>query len=1142
MTDTMTFVTTNVPRVSYMAMPRERLFGSGANQSAFRPLSESNNPARTPDNSESAHRLPMSLSALVHSLRQYNQPNNLANTTPNPTLNPSPISTLNPTPNPTANPANSNPTPNPASNASIRSELTASLNRLQGFMENSIDETLNIIERSDSARTSPMYSSMNVLREFPLLRNPTNASSRRLHMTPPTNSLVRNPQVHSHGARPSGDCSYTTSHGSRVQQWLNNNDDNPNGSQPPGPRQPSQAPQTPQGGHSRQDPPQDINIEQRFDSIGSMMRDSRIRLLNLITEFTEFSTIRRILQHYQQQRNTQANPNTTEASGERINPHSPIVTGIFSSDDGSDSDRDMFSPLPLHIYRTRNWNASSIPPPPPYSSSFGNGFEPTQTSSISMHIDNEDRHFRRNLLPNAEEQDYFPHGLEAATSVFTSLNYPSFANVFRSSTQLDSNAPSTSRQAQQSVPAPTEQTVPPQTELRQTEHPAQEPTPDQSEEPVQGSSNQPELRQSQQLLQRLAQQLIQRTRTSSAPALEGSQRDNAGESAFVKVTRGVQAIKQHTEALVTLCSTNVSRPPLRQLRRMWEDLRRVIVTIHQPSSAGRGPASCFSLSAHTRCRLLNFISSSLTDRNRNSRNRASNDSASTRAQTSHRQVATNPSGSNVPTTSQSDSGASCSQTNTEPSTSSGSRHGIAPRSRHLRTNPLSSRLHNSNFGFSPQDLNQSMRRRIRSLVLNRLRHTSIQRSHLSRGHRRSLRNRSPYRQELEISRDTIRFHARRVLALMFNTMMQCLEAEHLGTQIIVMLRSLKKALGLTCLLLMSQPFPNESHRSHAAAQGTTSNTPESQTSTSNSPATNMEESEANEGTAPAAPAPDAPAEPQPSSSWIDRIAIQISAANRNTSSKAKKRQERYNIFKRSQALRNRNPSIRSHSSKKAPSNKIPAATGSGTGLSSEKSEDGSVARHRPVEDNAVPSTSGLQRGNDPANSSENNPSPTPGRSSQLNARRFYSRMLFRRYLYNYGFMRDTTNVLRTPENQRTQNSSDVEFQNFSPVSGPRILSVRGGSSTRSDNNTVNVVIDSFISNVPIVRVNDVPVSEVQQDPRINAFPQPPTPPYPSREQPVIPQVIILLNCAFPSKFYTLNKMPASFPFCAISSFHIFSRI
>lgn len=1118
MTDTMTFVTTNVPRVSYMAMPRERLFGSGANQSAFRPLSESNNPTRTPDASEStlqAHsdplrassvppddRLPTSFSALVQSLRQSNPTNNRANTTPNPTsnptLNPSPISTLNPTSNPTPNPT-PNPVPNPVSNASIRSELTASLNRLQGFMENSIDETLNIIERNDSARTSPMYSSMNVLREFPLLRNPTNASSRRLHMTPPTNSFVRNPQVHSHGARPSGDCSYTTSHGSRVQQWLNSNNDNPNGSQPPGPSQP------PLPGHARQDPSQDVNIEQRFDSIGSMMRDSRIRLLNLITEFTEFSTIRRILQHYQQQRNTQANPNTTEASAVRINPHSPIVTGIFSSDDGSDSDRDMFSPLPLHIYRTRNWNASSIPPPPPYSSSFGNVFEPTQTSSISMHIDNEDRHFRRHLLPNGDEQDYFHHGLEAARSVFTGLNYPSFPNVSRSPTQLDTNAPSTSRQAQQSVPAPSQQQqpLPAQTE--------QEPTPEhsQEQEPIQGPSSQPALRQSQQLLQRLAQQLTQRTRTSSAPSLEGSQRDNAGECAFLKVTRGVQAIKQHTEALVTLCSTNVSRPPLRQLRRMWEDLRRAIVTIHQPLSAGRGPASCFSLSAHTRCRLLNYISSSLSDRNRNSRNRASNDSSTTRVKAGHRQVATASSSSNAPTTntSQSDSGASGSQTNTEPSTSSGSRHGIAPRSRHLKTNPLSSRFHNSNFGFYPQDLNQSMRRRIRSLVLNRLRHTSIQRSHLSRGHRRSLRNRSPYRQELEISRDTIRFHARRVLALMFNAMMQCLEAEHLGTQIIVMLRSLKKALGLTCLLLMSQPLLNP------AAQGATSSTQESQPSTSNSPATNMEESEVNEGTASATPAPDPPAEPQPSSSWIDRIAIQISAANRNTSSKAKKRQERYNIFKKSQALRNRNPSLRSHSSKKAPSNNVPVTTG----LPSEKREDRSMPM--PVEDNAVPSTSGLQRGNDPANRPENNPpadaSPSPGRSSQLNARRFYSRMLFRRYLYNYGFMRDTTNVFRTPENQRTQQSSDVEFPNFRPTYRPRIFSVRGPSSTRSDNNTVNVVIDSFISNVvPIVRVNDVPVSEVQQDPRVNAFPQPPTPPYPSREQPVIPQVIMLFNCAF----------------------------
>lgn len=205
---------------------------------------------------------------------------------------------------------------------------------------------------------------------------------------------------------------------------------------------------------------------------------------------------------------------------------------------------------------------------------------------------------------------------------------------------------------------------------------------------------------------------------------------------------------------------------------------------------------------------------------------------------------------------------------------------------------------------------------------------------------------------------------------MFNMMMMCLEERGLSQLIINMLKTLKKALALTCFMLVSNrnvprpganPTPaasgvdsmdvvriqNVDHTGPvnvdgpddpasprvASASGAGASTseggdPPAATSSplggraATSRATSMEQESPGEELPSPAPSPSASV----GSRWSHRLAVQIAAANRNTSATARNRRELYQESKRQKALHRTNPSVHPLIKKRIPpvsSHRIP---------------------------------------------------------------------------------------------------------------------------------------------------------------------------------------------------------------------------
>ncbi|CAG9099199.1 unnamed protein product [Plutella xylostella] len=256
--------------------------------------------------------------------------------------------------------------------------------------------------------------------------------------------------------------------------------------------------------------------------------------------------------------------------------------------------------------------------------------------------------------------------------------------------------------------------------------------------------------------------------------------------------------------------------------------------------------------------------------------------------------------------------------------------------------------------------------------------------------------------ELHCTRNEIRMRAMQVLSIMFNMMMSCLEERGLSQLIIHMLRTLKKALALTCLMLMTNrlnrrdnegqdapspaprgedppaaiqdqppapaeaPSPRDAAASDDAQPVENNTTPEINTtteengdgnndsnSTSSWPTSDSDDDEkkkkdiknnakksesavastsgvvSSARPPPRAPAPRAaPRVPSHLQRWSNRLAVQISAANRNTSATARSRRDLYLESRRLKALHRTNPNVHPIAKRKvfppATSYRIPA--------------------------------------------------------------------------------------------------------------------------------------------------------------------------------------------------------------------------
>lgn len=182
--------------------------------------------------------------------------------------------------------------------------------------------------------------------------------------------------------------------------------------------------------------------------------------------------------------------------------------------------------------------------------------------------------------------------------------------------------------------------------------------------------------------------------------------------------------------------------------------------------------------------------------------------------------------------------------------------------------------------------------------------------------------------EQNATRHVIRTRAMKILSVMFNMMMMCLEERGLNQLIINMLKTLKKALALTCFMMMSnRNMPRDRPRDAPADQNTESADVVRIQNVDHSGPINVDDnvddphslrlircdavtsSTQTENIYPIKPLPSPQTSPTTDSrvEMNNRLAVQIAAANRNTSSTAKRRRDVYLETRRQKALHRTNP-------------------------------------------------------------------------------------------------------------------------------------------------------------------------------------------------------------------------------------------
>ncbi|CAH2104494.1 unnamed protein product [Euphydryas editha] len=407
------------------------------------------------------------------------------------------------------------------------------------------------------------------------------------------------------------------------------------------------------------------------------------------------------------------------------------------------------------------------------------------------------------------------------------------------------------------------------------------------------------------------------------------------DEAFRKVRGGVSALQKHTMELTNMWLRG-NRTTMPELRNMWENLRRRILMLHRETGRQDLP-SYYTRSLLERCMMLtemtdNFTRGARSARPPNSNNQGSSESG--RNSETLRDESTNSENSSLPTDPEQSTSRDSANDNRQPQTSRTSQ--TRPN---IRSSPSLRRRLQSSYRWRPED---ELRRRSRNSAATRL------------SNRYSNRPRRDFARAIEISatRHEIRMRAMQVLSVMFNMMMMCLEERGLSQLIINMLRTLKKALALTCLMLMTNRNNGRSSNSsspqrvdslnvirlenvdhtdpvnvdspdESPRQAITSETDEDQlqinankrtkkesTPTSNPAAVENNISE-NTNSAPII------TQSTSNQKWSNRLAVQIAAANRNNSATARNRRELYIESRRLKALHKTNPNAHPMIKKKA---------------------------------------------------------------------------------------------------------------------------------------------------------------------------------------------------------------------------------
>jgi hypothetical protein len=401
------------------------------------------------------------------------------------------------------------------------------------------------------------------------------------------------------------------------------------------------------------------------------------------------------------------------------------------------------------------------------------------------------------------------------------------------------------------------------------------------------------------------------------------------DEAYRKVKGGVNALQKHTMILTNMWLRG-NHVTMRVLRTMWENLRRRILILHRETGRQDLP-SYYTRSLLERCMMLTEMSDNITRSNRTTRNNQRNEDNPRGSQENETQ--------NASGNTESTNNSNTAETNVNPSEgvpeTRPTQRPTSTRSSGIRTSPQIRRRLQSSYRWRPED---ELRRRSRNPTTNRW------------APRYSNRSRRDFARAIEISatRHEIRMRAMQVLSVMFNMMMMCLEERGLSQLIINMLRTLKKALALTCLMLMTNR--NNTRTNANSAQATqrvesmnvvrienvehpgpvnvdgpddpSSPHVPNEAEEAEERVPNNIETEQNqidsENIASQVPVTENQiCEPIPSTStavsniqrWSNRLAVQIAAANRNNSVTARTRRDLYQESKRQKALHRTNPAV-----------------------------------------------------------------------------------------------------------------------------------------------------------------------------------------------------------------------------------------
>ncbi|XP_059060660.1 uncharacterized protein LOC131853679 [Achroia grisella] len=608
------------------------------------------------------------------------------------------------------------------------------------------------------------------------------------------------------------------------------------------------------------------------------------------------------------------------------------------------------------------------------------------------------------------------------------------------------------------------------------------------------------------------------------------------DEAYRKVKGGVKALQKHTLQLTNMWLRG-NRTTMRELRVMWENLRRRVLMLHRETGRQDSP-SYYTRSLLERCMMLTEMSDNITlNTNRGSRSNQRNDNNNRSTGVSRDESV---SADNTRTnTSQS-----------EPSTSTGAhtdvrqpRSGRSPSARtssSFRSSPSMRRRLQSSYRWRPED---ELRRRSRNPTANRL---AARYSRCRRDYPRAI--------EISATRHEIHMRAMQVLSVMFNMMMMCLEERGLSQLIIDMLRTLKKALALTCLMLMTnrnngrsgnnpmtstQPVnslnvvriqnvdhtgpvnvdgPDDPASPHVANDGEEDRsqiqTDENKQSSYETPSTSHSTAIDNNNIQEDSPTPSQSA----SQRWSNRLAVQIAAANRNNSATARNRRELYLESRRLKALHRTNPTAHPLIKKRAlppvSTYRIPALRSLPSRL---KEPSLFTPRRRPGPSNNEEPVAG------PSNApSETSSAPRPGNVEAMNEFEHRVNLIRIAHMQAVNFRNAARNRFRrlqtirlyTPSSVRemfalSSNNSENQQSNQSPLQNasehgnrrtfatyrPHILTPRSESVGTPIDDDLHTIFNNI--NLPLMQVNEQPTSSESQGspqsqrlPRIHEYLQP----------------------------------------------------